>query len=661
MTGARRFGTVLWKEWRGIRPFLILLVLLFLFGLFLVQFTEYMDEQPIWENLIAMGNWNSVVTFVLCLIVSLGLLTREKDEGNLPFLDGLPVSRLTIYTAKWLLAFLLIAGIDLLWTAESLLYEYLSKESDSPGTPWNHIAVFTFLSIFLCAFFPSVLFPLSFLRLWSLLVLGLVYFLLIYLRAKHFPFVTWFDPFQLIQPPASADDPWMIPWKHIAVLSAIGISSWIVGIAIFCRREGSNGFLARNRDAWLLRLAAMAGFLMIPIIWLSLIFYAASLHDGETEYAEPVKGSDIRPPPKKKNQIVSQETKRFQFVYRKRDADRIRPLAREADRIYKVVADFLRAGPLESAGKIQVDLVNAVGSHNAGQAHWNKIRMILPKGNSKATRREAEAILGHETAHVLMSRITDGRLDESFPSTRWFHEGLASYIEYRYFRKPGASLHYERWTALASNWGEVHFSELVSNGVLAKKRDPHLVYPAGLIWVEAAVDVYGEELPSKLLWAIGRPGGPRKLSGMTLWRDACLAAGYDLERIRSRYRAKLRKLQEREAGILEQFLEIKEVEVKREGGKIIIKPIPPGESRLKPTSNAKLICRVRPDAESMDGQWSYSQIDPKSGEFSVSALHFLKPKIGVQIGWQIKDWSGNQPIFGEWIEKNAARQEAEGK
>ena len=113
----RAFRAILWKEWISLRPFALLLLALFVFGLFMVQATEYFDVYPFWENII--GNAGSVVgvTFILCAVVSLGLMVREKDEGTLLYLDGLPISRFSVYLAKWLVAVALISAINLLWTA----------------------------------------------------------------------------------------------------------------------------------------------------------------------------------------------------------------------------------------------------------------------------------------------------------------------------------------------------------------------------------------------------------------------------------------------------------------------------------------------------------------------------------------------------------------
>ncbi len=642
----RSFGAILWKEWLGLQPFRMLLLFVFLVFLVLTSVTEFIDEQFVWDTLISQSTFAGVVTFILCVIVSMGLLTREKDEGHLIFLDGLPLSRFSVYLAKSLLAFFLVTLITLVWTAESLVYEFLSRESNSPAVPWKHIGVFTLLNGLLSAFFLAVLLPLSFLRLWSLLVLGLLFWLLIVLKGMDLPFAVWLDPFEMMKPPPRIEDKWIIPWTQVGVLAASGLVSWLVGYAVFARQTGSRGALRHLREAWVAKLAGAASVVAILVIWFSLFVWFSLQHADEADFdAGGLSGADMRPEAEGGNAIATLRTEKFEFVYRRKSEDVVAKLAASADELFVRVADYLEAQPEARTGRTVVDLSNPVGSHNAGQAYWKKIRMVIPRDADES---ELEAILGHEITHVLAERITDGRLGETFDATRWFHEGLASYVEFRFFRQPGEEEAYEKWTALASTWGEVDFRELVSSLELGKRRDPNLVYPAGMIWVEAAVDVYGERCPAELLRAIGREDGPRKLAGMARWRDACLAAGFDLERIRSRFRARLQLLREEHAEICGRLPEISEAAVRRLDGKIVITPDLPAGWRDNLPEGAVSVCRVRPDEGALPSQWRYSKLG-EDGAFRVSELHFPHPRIGFQIGWRIEKWCPHA-VFGQWVE-----------
>jgi len=91
------------------------------------------------------------VTFVLCVVVSLGLLIREKDEETLTYLDALPVSRREVFLAKWIMALVSINVLNLLWFGEALLYDYFSRTSDAPELSWRSVGMVMFLAFFSAA------------------------------------------------------------------------------------------------------------------------------------------------------------------------------------------------------------------------------------------------------------------------------------------------------------------------------------------------------------------------------------------------------------------------------------------------------------------------------------------------------------------------------
>lgn len=651
----RSFRVVLWKEWISLRPFALLLVALFVFGLFIVQATEYFDVYPIWENVLSSAASVVSVTFILCVVVSMGLIVREKDEGTLLYLDGLPLSRFAIYAAKWLVAVALITTINLLWTLEAIVYDLLSRGSASPPTPWRSIGVFAVLELFLSVYFLTILITFSFLRRWSLIALGGIFWIVFWLKSMQVPYAELLDPFTLIETPAEIDDRWEWPRLQILVMSVIAAIAWIAGYLIFSIRQGASSAFSRGmKEAWWGKLAGGCAIILVIVMWIG-IFVAISWDEGMKVAQEEVEKAKSRQlPPDREDQIVTAESERFRFIYRDRAKGRMKTLVKEADPVFDTVAGFLRLPEAMRGARVTVDLSSPLASHNAGQAYWKKIRMALPEKakDEAAGEREALAILGHEVAHVFTDQITQGRLEESFDSARWFHEGLASYIEFRFFRGDADATAYRRWVALASRWNEVEFTEMVDNSVFSSLRDPFLAYPAGYLWVDSLVRVYGDEAPAKLLTAIGREDGPRKLNGLALWRDASLAAGYDLERVRSDFRSQLNALREKFAEEFAVFPEITAGSAFRRGEKIIIRPdLPEGWGSNLP-EGTRLVCRVRPRPGATSTQWRYSTLDDDE-TFAVPALSFLKPGIGFQVGWKFGD-EKTQPVFGEWINVNVA-------
>ena len=659
-----KFAAILWKEWVSLKPFAFLLLALFVFGLIFVQVSEFIDTYPTWDNMFMEADTLAIVNFILCVVVSIGLMVREKSEGTLLYLDGLPITRTSVYCAKWLVAVGLLITVNLCWLLEGFIYDQFSETSLTEPSSLRYYAVFGLLENFLVLFFVSVIACLSFLRLWALLVLGALFWLVFWLRQLQVPYAELLNPFTLIQPPLEPGDPWQLPWLQLAVLSCVGATAWLIGLVAFNTRSGPLGPSGKwFQDSWIGKAIGGCAIIMIVVVWLGLLSVYVYFSEGETYTGEPIVPEVVQERAKSvsgENQILTDESKHFQFLYRKKNAAGMKPFIAGADEVFEKVADYLAVSDEVRSIQIVVDLTSALGSHNAGQAYWKKIRMGLPDKTD-----EALAILGHEATHVFIDQMTDGRLEESFSATRWFHEGLASEIEFDLFRKPEESLDYERWLALSSTWGEVQFSELVEDGLLNMTRDKFIVYPAGMIWVESLIEVYGQEAPTALLTAIARPDGPRKLGGLARWRDACLAAGYDLEKVRAKFRSRLKALREEYEETTAKFPEVTEGTVTRKSGEIIVSPVLPEGWRDDLPEGSEMVCRMRANPDSPPFEWRYSKLK-KGDAFKASALTFLKPEMSFQVGWKTGEWC-KQPVFGEWVdvaidgEKKPKKSSAKGK
>lgn len=621
---------VFWKEWKALQPLFWFIILYFIYGLFVTQFDQFMDEKIFWSDIILNGESFTVQSMLLALLGCLGLLTREKDDSTLTFLEGLPVKRGLVYCVKSLLAFILVSGFITLITIEVYCYEQISLESTDSPTPLKHIFTFWALNTFLVAFYVCVALLLSFLRLFSLLVIFLYIIFASFLFYYQFPGYSYFNPFKIMEPPREVEDAWVIPWARIIPCAVIGAISWGLGYLIFVTipATSSQNQTARKVINWIL------GIILVIIF----LFFAMGhiVADAQKRFLGQNDNQNTG------RAIKTVQTERFQFVYRENIEERLQPLIDDADKLYKIAADLLEAD--ESTALITVDMTQPLASHNAGQAFWNKIRMGFPKKQSLA---ESKAILGHEIVHVLIDRITQRRLSKQFQSARWFHEGLASYVEMHHYREAGGDRDYNRWLALASTWDEVKFTELVNNNQLSLKRDTNLVYPAGLEFIEAAVDEYGEAWLPKILRSIGREGAPKNLNGLELWSDACHAGGFDLDQIRSRFRDRLAKLEEENEAMCSRLPEVTEGNVTRDNGKIIITPDLPEGWRKKAPKKAKLICRIRPTDTSQPLQWRYAELN-KDNKFVTSALSFRGTRIGFQVGWVHKNWCADA-VFGEWV------------
>ncbi|MDB4657897.1 ABC transporter permease [Verrucomicrobiales bacterium] len=644
------FRALIDKEWRGLRPIAVLIAVLFIFGLFYAQASDFLDQYTLWEDYFDNLETSTVMNFIFCAIISLGLLVREKDEGTLMYLDGLPVRRSSIYLAKWLVAVFLGGIIDVMFFVECFIYDAFSRESDMPGRQWHSYGVYLGLHIFQTMFFVSLMFCLSFLRRWAFLIIGALFWAVFWMKSSQVPFAEWLDPFSLVQVPEKEDERWIIPWGHLGFLGAVGLGFWLVGLFTFTVRFDS---IRQARGSCLAKGAGVLAIFLIVIVWMGFMITSAVMQEDElieeaAAAAEETYTEKFTPQLSGGNAIATESSEKFQFIFREKSRKQVQPLVDKSDATFATVADFLKVDQDARDGRIVVDLSNPLGDHNAGRAHWQKIRMVPP--GPKQPVAKGVAVLGHEITHVLIDQITDNRLTEDFGSVRWFHEGLASYVEFRFFEKPEARADYEHWIALASTWDEIDFAEVVDNTEFTELHDSFLVYPIGRLWVKAAVNVYGDDAPTKLLTAFARPDAPRNLDGLARWRDVCLAADFDLERIRSRFRTRLKELRDTHAEVCEKYTEITEASAIRDDGKIVISPELPenwDEVVKNLPEKSKLMCRVRPETDSEPAQWRYAKLNKKN-EFRLSGFDFLKPQIGVQIGWETGGWT-EMPVLGEWI------------
>jgi ABC-type transport system involved in multi-copper enzyme maturation permease subunit len=635
-----RFTTLLWKEWMGLRPFAILIVALCIMSECYESATSFSDMRPIWDSEL-IGSNSGIGLLIFSVIISLGILVREQDDGTLLYLDGLPLSRHTVYLAKWTAATALTAASGYLDLAIAIGYEFLSRTSISPPFPWRSMAVLAGLMACQAAFLVSLMFFLSIFRRWALLLLGGLLFLVYLLKSLQFPYAVFLDPLELVQKPGKMTDLWVVPWNHLGALFVMSAVFYLMGLLCFSIRPGSFSAIRRGRWATLQRFASM---ILLPLAAVGMLgALVMHLASSEEDDPSPAVLREYRPPPSGGNEILQTQSAHFEFIHRKRDTWKVNKLMPLADGLFLKVADFLETPEGMRGVRIVVDTTSNLSRHTAGQAHWKKIRMGLNRDEGRLT---TEAILGHELTHVLTDQLTDDRLQDEFGATRWFHEGLASYVEYRFFQNEETKQQAERGLALAASWGEVDFAELVDNDELSKLRDANLVYPAGMFWLMAAVDVYGDDAPAKLLRAIARPDAPRKLEGLVLWRDTCLAAGFDLERIRSRFRVTLTEIQEKHRAMCARFPEITEATVTKAGGEIVIRPkLAAGWNDHLP-AGSHLVCLIRPDEDADRSRMRHAELD-ENGEFRIPSYSFVKPQLGYQIGWSAGEWR-EEPVFGEW-------------
>ena len=153
------------------------------------------------------------------------------------------------------------------------------------------------------------------------------------------------------------------------------------------------------------------------------------------------------------------------------------------------------------------------------------------------------------------------------------------------------------------------FSTLVS-AQTAEKYDENVNYTLGELWVDALVECYGKDAPTRVWKAIGREDGPRLEAALVFWQDSLQAAGYSFERVRSRWLEQLKQLEKQESEFLEQLPRIRGTAVVYDGEIYLEatsdRPLPAGweiVARVR-TPHGKEARTVKGDSDSEPGQFS---------------------------------------------------------
>lgn len=629
---------LLLKELSGIRSLIVLGVVLLFVSFASTAATGFLDETGIGE-LLEDAPFTAVVLAVLAAITAGGLLVRERESGTLDLLDALPVTRSRVFWVKWCVA---LAFLWIFLAADSLFYfacDRLSRTSVTPPPDWSVVGIAVGINAVLALCFLNIALLLAFLRRWALLIVGIFAWIIIWLRFQDLPFVELLDPFAAAKPNIH-DGRWSVPWRILIPWSVFSALCLLAAHAVFCLRDRWVHRLAHILDhTWWGKSLKWGAALVIPVVWLgSLGTIAVHFDDPEATEREYLESLRATAASTERGALLSRQTNHYTFSYWERDEELVELLGDRADSAYQRVATALGYGG--TAGTIAVDLTQPIMQHNAGQAYWNKVRLALPPSS---TPDENLAILGHETVHVLLERLSEGRLASAFPSARWFHEGAASYLEYQHFHPPAKLAEMDRWLAAAHALLPLDFEDLVEDDALRRTRHPNVAYPAGRLFVAVLVQVHGERAPAGLASALARHDAPRDLTGLPLWRDTFQACGYDLERVRAAFRARLADLAEENRPWIAELPAPTSVAVVPDGsGGLVVRPT--FDRDLPETVD--IVCRVRPAEDSTDFEIDSATLDD-DGTFRFPATRLTSKSCWYQIGLQPPELP-LFPAFGPW-------------
>jgi ABC-type transport system involved in multi-copper enzyme maturation permease subunit len=618
----------LWrKEMRLLAPFMALGVFLGLTGLVFEAATAPPHLRPLATTLndyVGLGTEHSTVVVLFTLALTAGLLVREHDEGTMEFLDSLPVSRSEVFLVKVLAAGATLLIFTVSDMAVAALLHFLSRSSVEPDM---HAAILlAALALRCCQMFVFLSFglALSFLRRFGWLVAALLFwgYTLVY---EWSPAAALFDLYALPRPQFEGSQ-WLIPWRQLAVQMTLGAALLLTAYLLFV---GLGDWLLKSlgklKDSRLGAAALFAGAALLVVVGGMLVqrmfLQAEAAGDLEEVTVEYPSWSTSR-----------FRTKRHEFVYPTNMADRARAVMDGAEAADDTVREFLGAA---RAPSIFVDMSGVLPRH-AGRAQWDKILMNLVSAEDAPT---LLATFGHESAHVHLERLSDGRLGRDMNTWRLFHEGVASYVEYERFQ-PEQSVDTLRFmAAVARARRQADFRELVNNELLCSRFDTNLVYPLGEAFVCAMVRRLGEPSVGRVAAALARDDAPRELSGIDAWQDTFQACGYNLDEV------------------VDEFIQLLDEEVARFQPQIDNLPRPRAvvefndyfvvvSAHWEPQDEWHVICRFRPTAFAPDRLYFPADFEDEDG-FNVARSNVPGATLWYQLG--LSDGQGRE-IYEPWQE-----------
>lgn len=619
--------SLLQKEFRSLLPFLWLVLFFVSLNLAFLFLAEFPDQYPLSRLLDEESRTSTqVVYFIMAFALAAGLLVRERDEGTLSFLDGLPVSRAQIFICKAGVALAVLWVLPLCDFVFNTIVHALSRTSLENHLRTDLLLTAAALDAVACLVFLAVGLALSFLRRFSLLVMGLLGWVYVLLQEAGVPFVKLFNIFAL-GAPVFDGQAWLVPWIQLAVQLGLAIVCGAMAFVAFQFSGDPAARLASRAGHWRGR-AFIGGITTVLVVgvWFGLVLYWGQKSDGASgarvTYAS---WSTARA-----------NTERYQFLYPENRSASVRSLLESADAVEEEVRNFLGASPLNP---IVVDLTSEQSRH-AGLAYWNKVRMNLPFAGSRQDAQELRWVLGHETTHVFINQLAGERLNDQFASTRFFHEGLASYVEYSLFRPTNDVAELHRVAAVMRARDEVKLEELLDDEKLSRKRDRDLVYPLGEVVVAALVQRYGATSPGQVLRAFARTNAPKDLAGFALWQDTFQACDFNLSDVTDGFFIALDRLVLEHTKFIDNLPRLRGT-VQQSHDRLRVRAAFDG------SAPGRVVCRFRPSSDTEERFIEFA--DASEGtDFEVQASGYSERSFWYQLGWRVE--GASQTIYEPWVE-----------
>ena len=614
------------KEVAGIRACMMLVLVLELIDVVYTCWSGFPDKPDTSEN----GPEGAIMQALLFgMLIGLSVFGQEREHGTLTFLDGLPVNRLGLFLHKSLAAFIAIGVSLVVPLLFDLVFDWIARTSISEPVSWN--AKFSLLVLGAVASFTvvSVTMLLSYAKQWFPLVAGVSLWAFVWFRSSGSIYAAWLDTSTLVKP-VMDQGAIILPWRQIVGHSLLGIGAWVAACCAFMNRDSAVSIWVGKISAWRFSgcLTGIARILAI-IAWYGAMFHIAK--DDHRERLSPeataagVSQNSLEPTGSQNSPVgfAKIDTKHYEVLFRESQREVANVLQFYIDPAHDHVSKFFQ-NPREPGAKIVVDIAGDVVSHAAGQTNWTKIRVPLALASSYD---DFYKTLRHETAHVYIEQLSEGRALNHFNAMRAFHEGVATAAELVEDETSQTERQkIERWAAGTDSRGRVKLELLLNDAKLSQERDPFVVYPLGYVFALAMIDVGGPSMPRRVMEALRDSKLSNSTSPSELWRSLLFKCGTSFDHVISAYETRLDALALQEKTFVDQFPRL-EAKVTLQGDLILIQIDP---SKLE-NVDGNLVCKVEVD-RFLTKLPEYVPMR-KQGEFQIPRSEHPGASIRYLLGW----------------------------
>lgn len=620
------------KELRALRPFLWLIFVLAGLDAAATFATEFPDQHSIADVFDDFdAQFAYFMLFAIAFAIGQTLVGREKSEGTLEFVDSLPLSRARLYWTKWLAGYLILSVYLVIGLVVHLPLHLWSLTSDDPSTYPQFWAAMLAMDLVVLAIYLSIGMALAFWGRFGLLVAAFYLIGVWILKETGLPGVDRFDP--LVYGNLNViGSSLIVPWE----LAGIQLIASMV-LAFFGQLAFENlGKQPSEMSGW--KRAGTPLFIIGMVVAVIAWFVTGVITQMGEAAAELATEAE---PAFLDWETTRLPTEHFVFIYPNNQAKAAEELAAEADDIHDTITKFFGT---EAQRELVVDLTRSSPRH-AGTAYWGRIRMNL---QAKGLESRLPAVLGHELCHVYIDQLSENQVSEKFDATRFFHEGLASWVEYEFFRPADERKDIRRVAAAAHDRERIRFEELASSAQLSESYAAEWVYPLGEVFLAAVIETWGEDAPSKIVRAFSRPDAPTGLSGVSLWQDTFQAAGFDLEAAIAAFFQKLDDVVVEERDWLDSLPDLRG-QLLTQGDRIGVKVLPANSNvasgNIPP--RRELFVRFRQSPGTPETEYQVRR-PSKDQIASISRDFFPGGSVEFQIV-HLPDETIMMPIFGPWV------------